>query len=108
MARIDRRRLLQLSSAGALAAGSGGIAAILASGRAPVFAQASTVHWLRWADFVPASDKLLKETIAPECQKALGIKLNLEMINANDLQARITSAIQSGSGPDIIYAVGTW
>src|SRR5215475_12359008 len=100
MARIDRRRLLQLSGAGAVAAGSGGIAAFLASGRAPAYAQASTVHWLRWADFVPASDKLLKETIAPECQKALGIKLNLEMINANDIQARITSAIQSGSGPD--------
>src|SRR5258707_6312666 len=30
------------------------------------------------------------------------------MVNANDLQARITSAIQSGSGPDIIYAIGNW
>jgi hypothetical protein len=34
MARIDRRRLLRLSGAGALA-GSGGLVAILASGRAP-------------------------------------------------------------------------
>src|SRR5215831_11408287 len=107
MGRIDRRSLLKLSGA-AVAAGTGGLAGVIASGRAPAYAQASTVHWLRWADFVPASDKLLKETIAPECQKALGIKLNLEMINANDIQARITSAIQSGSGPDIIYAVGTW
>jgi ABC-type glycerol-3-phosphate transport system substrate-binding protein len=108
MARIGRRRLLRLSGAGAIAVGSGGLAAILASGRAPAYAQASTVHWLRWADFVPASDQLLKTKIAPECEKALGIKLTLEMINANDIQARITSAIQSGAGPDIIYAVGTW
>jgi ABC-type glycerol-3-phosphate transport system substrate-binding protein len=108
MGRIDRRRLLKLSGAGAIAASSGGLAGVIASGRAPAYAQATAVHWLRWADFVPASDKLLKEKIAPECEKALGIKLNLEMINANDIQARITSAIQSGSGPDIIYAIGTW
>jgi multiple sugar transport system substrate-binding protein len=108
MAGIGRRRLLRLSGAGAIAVGSGGLAGILASGRAPAYAQASTVHWLRWADFVPASDQLLKTKIAPECEKALGIKLTLEMINANDLQARITSAIQSGTGPDIIYAIGNW
>src|SRR5215471_4965654 len=100
MARIDRRRLLKLSGAGAVAATSGGLAGILATGRAPAYAHATTVHWLRWADFVPASDRLLKEKIAPQCEKALGIKLNIEMINANDLQARTTAAIQSGTGPD--------
>jgi multiple sugar transport system substrate-binding protein len=105
--RIDRRRLLQLSGAGAVAAGSG-LAGILATGRAPAYAQTTTVHWLRWSDFVPASDKLLLDQIAPECQKALGIKLNLEMVNANDIQARVTSAVQSGSGPDIILALNNW
>ncbi|TMJ47050.1 MAG: sugar ABC transporter substrate-binding protein, partial [Alphaproteobacteria bacterium] len=79
MARIDRRRLLQLSSASAIAA-SGGIAAILAAGRAPAYAQETTIHWLRATDFVPASDQVLKEQIAPQCEKALGIKLNLEMV----------------------------
>jgi multiple sugar transport system substrate-binding protein len=44
----------------------------------------------------------------PECDKALGIKLTLETINANDIQARITSAIQSGSGADIILVVNNW
>src|SRR5436190_17418355 len=107
MARIDRRRLLKFSGAGAIAA-SGGLAGILASGRAPAYAQASTVHYLRWADFVPASDQLLKTKIAPQCEKALGIKLTLEMINANDIQARITSAIQSGTGPDTIWTTGNW
>jgi multiple sugar transport system substrate-binding protein len=108
MARIARRRLLQLSGAGAIAASTGGIAAILAAGRAPAYAQGTTVHWLRWADFVPASDQLLRSQIASECEKALGIKLTLEMINANDIQARITSAVQSGSGPDIILVVNNW
>ncbi len=100
MERINRRRMLQLSG--------GGIAAILASGRAPAFAQGTTVHWVRWSDFVPASDQLLKGKITQECQKALGIKLNLETINGNDIQARVTSAIQSGAGPDIIMALNNW
>src|SRR5437762_12361678 len=108
MARIDRRRFVQLSGAGAGAAGTGGLAGIRASGRAPAYAQGTAVHWLRWADFVPASDQLLKGKITQECQKALGMKLNLEPINANDLQARITSSIQSGTGPDIIMAIGNW
>jgi multiple sugar transport system substrate-binding protein len=108
MPRIGRRRLLQLSGAGALAARTGGIAAILAAGRAPAYAQASTVHWLRWADFVPASDQLLRKEITQQCEKAIGIKLNLETINANDIQARVTSSVQSGSGPDIICALNNW
>ena len=60
MSRIDRRRFVQLSGAGAAAAATGGLAGILASGRAPAYGQTQTVHWLRWADFVPASDQFLK------------------------------------------------
>ena len=87
---------------------SGGLAAIIASGRAPAFAQATTVHWLRLGDFVPASDQLLTRTLLPEAEKALGIKIKFESINGNDLQARITSGIQSGSGADIIHAMHNW
>ena len=108
MARITRRKILKLSGAGAVAARTGGLAGILATGRAPAFAQAKTVHWLRWADFVPASDVLLKGEITEECQKALGIKLEVETINANDIQARITSSIQSGTGPDIFMTLNNW
>ena len=45
---------------------------------------------------------------APEVQKALGIKLNVETINANDIPARATSAIQSGNGPDIIMLLNNY
>ena len=85
-----------------VAAKTGGMAGILATGRAPAYAQATTVHWLRWNDFVPASDQLLRKELLPEAEKALGIKINFETVNANDLQPRITSAIQSGAGPDLI------
>src|SRR3974377_1607237 len=108
MARITRRGLLKLSGAGLVAAQTGGLAAILATGRAPAYAQGSTIHWLRWADFVPASDVLLKGQITQECQKATGITLNVETINANDIQARISSSIQSGAGPDIFMTLNNW
>jgi multiple sugar transport system substrate-binding protein len=102
MTKVHRRTFLKLSGAGALAAKAGGMAGILASGRAPAYAQTTTVHWLRWNDFVPACDQLLRQKLLPEAEKALGIKVNYETVNGNDLQPRITSAIQSGAGPDLI------
>src|SRR5262245_59334949 len=101
MSRVSRRKFLKASGIGAVVAKSGGIAGILATGQAPAYAQATTLHWLRWTDFVPASDQVLRNDIAKEAEKALGARLNIETINANDIQARITSAIQSGSGPDV-------
>src|SRR3954463_575295 len=96
MKKVTRRTVLKTGTALA-----GGMAGILATGRAPAFAQGTTVHWIRWNDFVPASDQLLRRELIPEGEKALGIKINLETVNGNDLQPRITSAIQSGSGPDV-------
>jgi multiple sugar transport system substrate-binding protein len=99
MTKVTRRGFVQGSTALATA---GGMASILATRTAPAYAQATTVHWLRWNDFVPASDQLLRRELLPEGEKALGIKINFETVNANDLQPRITSAIQSGAGPDLI------
>jgi multiple sugar transport system substrate-binding protein len=101
MARIDRRRFLKITSSGTIAGKLGGIAAILASGRAPSYAQGTTLHWLRWSDYVPAADQMLSDML-PEAEKALGLKVKFERVNLNDLQPRITAAIQSGSGADII------
>jgi multiple sugar transport system substrate-binding protein len=108
MTRIDRRKLLKLSGASAVAAKTGGLAAILATGQAPAYAQGTTLHWLRWNDFVPASDQLLRRELITAAEKALGVKINLETINGNDIQARITSAIQSGTGPDIVCVLNNW
>ena len=96
MKKVTRRTVLKGGTALA-----GGMAGILATGRAPAFAQGTTVHWIRWNDFVPASDTLLRREMLPEAEKALGIKMNFETVNANDLQPRITAAIQSGAGPDL-------
>jgi len=101
MVNTKRRSVIKLAGSAAAIA-STGMAGILASGRTPAFAQQKTVHWLKWVDFVPATDALLKKDMMPEAEKALGIKINFETVNANDLQPRITSAIQSGAGPDLI------
>src|SRR5437667_11191553 len=108
MARVTRRKFLMVSGAGALAAKTGGMAAILATGRAPAYGQATTLNWLRWNDFVPASDQLLRKELIPEGEKVLGIKINLETVNGNDLQPRITAGIQSGAGPDLIMSFNSY
>ena len=103
MANAKRRYVLKLAGSTAAVA-STGLAGILATGRAPAFAQTRTVHWLRWVDFVPASDALMRKELMPQAEKELGIKINFETVNGNDLQPRATAAIQSGSGPDLIQA----
>jgi multiple sugar transport system substrate-binding protein len=102
MARVTRRKFLKASGAGALAAKASGMAGILAASKAPAYAQATTVHWLKWNDFVPAGDEILRKSMLEEAEKALGFKINLETIGLNDLQSRATAAIQVNAGPDII------
>src|SRR5438309_11015371 len=108
MTNITRRRILQLSGAGAASAATGGLAGILASGRAPAFAQGTTLHWVRGSDYVPVSDQTLRTKILEQCQKDLGIKFNLETVDGLTIQARVTSAVSSGTGPDIISAINNW
>src|SRR5437773_3085674 len=94
---MERRSFLKLT----------GIAGILATHRAPASAQGTKLHIVRWVDFITEADVELKRQ-APEASKALGAEVQLEFINANDLQPRITAAIQSGSGADIIQMLWNW
>jgi multiple sugar transport system substrate-binding protein len=84
-----------------------GLEGILAARRGPAVAQGTKLHILRWNDFIPEADVELKRQ-APEASKALGADVQFEFINANDLQPRITAAIQSGSGADIIQMLWNW
>src|SRR5207244_2908008 len=102
---MNRRTFLKGVSA-TTAAGSG-LESILAARRAPAFAQGTKLHWVRWVDFIPESDVELKRQM-PEASKALGAEVTFETINANDLQPRITAAVQSGSGADIFNFQYNW
>ncbi len=103
---FDRRTFLKVSGAVSLAA-AGGLEGILAARRAPAFAQAPKLHLLHWVDFIPEGDVELKRQIA-EYNKQMKIDVTLETINANDLQARITAAIQAETGPDVIMMLHNW
>jgi multiple sugar transport system substrate-binding protein len=107
MANTKRRYVLKLAGSVAGVA-STGMAGILASGRTPAFAQQKTVHWLKWVDFVPATDQMFRRDLLPAAEKALGMKINLETVNGNDLQPRITAGIQSGAGPDLIMSFNSF
>src|SRR5262249_48301824 len=102
---MTRRRFVSGATVGL--AGGAGLEGILASRWAPAFAQGTRLNILRWVDFIPACDVELKRQ-AREASKALGAEVVFEFINANDLQARITAAMQSGAGPDIIQMLHNW
>jgi multiple sugar transport system substrate-binding protein len=104
--RVNRREFLKVTGATAAVAATG-LEGILGAGRAPAFAQGTKLHWVRWVDFIPEADVELKRQM-PEASKALGAEVTLETINANDLQPRITAAIQSGSGADIFLMQYNW
>src|SRR6266404_5326519 len=94
---MERRTFLKLT----------GTAGILAAHRAPAFAQGTKLLVTRWVDFIPACDVELKKQ-AGDASKALGAEVQFEFINANDLQPRITAAIQSQSGSDIFHLLHNW
>src|SRR5262245_14481528 len=96
----EMRRRTFLKAAGAATAAAG-IEGILAARRAPGRAQATKRHLLQWVDFIPEGDVETRRQIA-EYNTQMNVEVTFETINATDLQARITAAIQSGTGADII------
>src|SRR5436189_6220958 len=104
--RLNRRQFITATCTTAAVALSG-IEGVVAARRAPAYAQGTKLHWVRWVDFIPESDVELKRQM-PEASKALGAEIQLETINANDLQPRITAAVQSGSGADIFIMQYNW
>ena len=103
---VDRRQFLKVSGAAAAVAVTG-IEGIVAARQAPAYAQGTKLHWVRWVDFIPESDVELKRQM-PEAEKALSCQIQFETINANDLQPRITAAVQSGAGADIFNFQYNW
>ena len=67
MVNTKRRSVLKLAG-GTAAVSLGGMAGILATGRMPAFAQQKTVHWLKWVDFVPATDQMFNKELMPAAE----------------------------------------
>ena len=93
---MTRRAFLSTSMALAATAG-----VEFVGGRAPAFAQTRTLHVLEWSSFIPAAD-VVTDQQAAEFGKQAGVKVTIEHVNANDLPARATAAIEGRKGPDIL------
>src|SRR5438874_2154881 len=71
------------------------------------YVRQGSLHLLQWADFIPEGDLELRRQLA-EYSRQTRTEVTLETINLNDLQPRITAAIQSGTGADIIVMAWNW
>ena len=101
---MKRRTFLKIGSTALTASGLDGI---LAARRAPAFGQTTRIHLLHWPDFIPEGDVEPRRQIA-EYNKQMKTDVFMENINGNDLQPRITAAIQTGAGPDIVFMLHNW
>ena len=97
---LSRRHFLKASATTAAVAATG-IEGIIAAGRAPAYAQGTRLHLLQWSHFIPAADQVF-EAQAKEFGKQAGVEIAIERIDQNGIQPRVTAAVQSGNGPDIV------
>lgn len=67
---------------------------------APANLSGATVSLLQWNHFIPTADPFFKQQAADWGQQT-GVNTTVETINANDLTARFTAALQGQSGPTI-------
>src|SRR5215510_4684161 len=107
VASIDRRAFLKAAGGATGAAVVGGIPAIVAAQKAPSFPKGTKLNILEWVSFVPAADVEFKR-LAAEFGKMAGVEITTDLINMNDLNPRIASAIETKAGPDIIMMINNW
>ena len=99
--RLSRRGFIKTASlAGVMAA-----AGTIGFGKAPAMAQDKQLHVLAWSHFIKEADALMRDKLIPEFRQASGVSVQYETINANDLNARITAAVESSTGPDIFQTI---
>ncbi|MCY3980623.1 MAG: ABC transporter substrate-binding protein, partial [Alphaproteobacteria bacterium] len=73
-------------------------------GKPPAYAQSRKLHYLQWSSFIPDADTEIRRQ-AEEFTKATGVEVTVEMINQNDMTPRITAAIESGKGADVMLLI---
>lgn len=94
-----------LSAGMSLAAATAGVGFL--GGHAPAVAQSRTLHVLEWSSFVAAANTI-RDQQGEEFGKQAGVKVTIEHINANDLPARATAAIEGRKGPDILQLLNNY
>jgi multiple sugar transport system substrate-binding protein len=96
MSAVTRRQFL-----GGAAAGTAGLAGILAAGVPPARGQQREISYLCWNNFAPASDKKLAE-IGQRFTRDTGVKIRIDHIAHPQQAAKYASEIQSQAGHDMV------
>src|SRR5262245_18230071 len=104
---MNRRAFLGAAGAATAAAVAGGIPGMVAAQKAPSFPKGTRLNILEWVSFVPASDVEFKR-LAAEFGKLAGVEVTVDLINMNDLNPRIASAIETQAGPELIMMSCNW
>jgi maltose-binding protein MalE len=79
---------------------------ILAHAQAPAYPKRTRLHLLQWSHYVQAADVLFDKQ-KDEFAIQAGVEIQVKRINQNDIQSRVTAAVQSGAGADIIIVAKT-
>ena len=76
--------------------------------KGPVSLKGTVLTVLHDSSFIPEADPFFKNQIEEQFMKDTGAQVNIEFINQNDIAAKVSAAIQSGSGPDIVEHGHGW
>ena len=95
----SRRDVLKISALSA-------VGGILGAARASAAPKSMTL--MHESSFIPAYDAYVKNVLAPAYEKATGIKIVYDIISVNSSQTRVTTAAETGSGPDMVNLFFNW
>jgi multiple sugar transport system substrate-binding protein len=72
------------------------------------FSKGGEIHLLQWQNFVPEADVKMQELMTRWAGQHSGWKAVLDRVSANDLQGKVSAAVQAQSGPDIFQLEYNW
>src|SRR6266853_4017454 len=94
MSKSSRRDFLRIAVAGAAGAA-------LAP---PARAAGKTVTLLHESSFIKVFDEYMQKTLAPAYEKETGTKVVYELTSVGSLPTRMSTAAETGAGPDVTMA----
>ena len=89
-----------------LAATLAATGAALAPRLAPAAPKAMTV--VRESSFIKAFDDYFAKTLLPEYEKLTGIKMSYEAVSVGGMLTRLTTIVETKSGPEIAMTAVNW
>jgi multiple sugar transport system substrate-binding protein len=104
---MARRQFLKAAGMVTGLALTGGITRIVNARRPPAFPKGTKLHLLQRASAIRLADDVHRQ-LAREFRELTQVEVTIETIDARDLQTRTATAVERGTGPDIIQMLHNW